>query len=138
MEPFAASSGSGAGHQGNETSTSEEAPLARGLFASGMIEPRPRAHARAREARSADPTRAPGIFRTATAPAEIADDVEANNEWNRTRKVELLEQFDYDLRRLMLEGSAEELAAWNYIDPAIAEQESRVVAYQEQVCGAVS
>ena len=38
----------------------------------------------------------------ATAPAEIADDVEADNEWNRTRKVELLEQFDYDLRRLKL------------------------------------
>ena len=71
-------------------------------------------------------------------PAEIADDVEADNEWNRTRKVELLEQFDYDLRRLMLEGSAEELAAWNYMDPAIAEQESRVAAYLEQVCEAVS
>ena len=42
------------------------------------------------------------------------------------------------IRRLMLEGSAEELAAWNYFDPAIAEQESRVVAYQEQVCEAVS
>ena len=74
----------------------------------------------------------------ATAPAEIADDVEANNEWNRTRKVELLEQFDYDLRRLMVEGSAEELAAWNYMDPAIVEQESRVAAYLEQVCEAVS
>ena len=64
--------------------------------------------------------------------------VEADNEWNRTRKLELLEQFDYDLRRLMLEGSAEELAAWNYFDPAIVEHESRVVAYQEQVCEAVS
>jgi hypothetical protein len=38
----------------------------------------------------------------------------------------------------MLEGSAEELAAWNYFDPAIVEHESRVVAYQEQVCEAVS
>jgi hypothetical protein len=61
----------------------------------------------------------------ATAPGEIADDVEADNEWSRTRKLELLEQFDYDLRRIMLEGSAEELAAWNYFDPAIVEQESQ-------------
>ena len=74
----------------------------------------------------------------ATAPAEIADEVDADNEWVRTRKLELLEQFDYDLRRIMLEGSAEELAAFNYFDPAIVEQESRLLAYQEQVCGAGS
>ena len=29
----------------------------------------------------------------------------------------------------MLEGSAEELAAFNYFDPAIEKQDSRVVAY---------
>ncbi len=74
----------------------------------------------------------------ATAPADIADDVEADIAWVRTRKLELLEQFDYDLRRIMLEGSAEEVAAWNYFDPEIVGQESRVVAYQEQVCGAGS
>ena len=72
----------------------------------------------------------------AAAPPEIAADVKTDNEWVRTRKLELLEEFDYDLRRLMLEGSAEELAAFNYFDPAIEKQDSRVVAYAQQVCGA--
>ena len=65
----------------------------------------------------------------AAAPPEIAADVKTDNEWVRTRKLELLEEFDYDLRRLMLEGSAEDLAAFTYFDPAIVEQDSRVVAY---------
>jgi hypothetical protein len=71
----------------------------------------------------------------ATAPSEIAADVRADNEWVRARKLKLAERFDYDLRRIMLEGSAEELAVWTYWDPAIAKHDSRVVAYVEQVCG---
>jgi hypothetical protein len=69
------------------------------------------------------------------APPEIAADVEADNEWVRNRKLDLLEQYDYDYRRLLLEGTAEELAAFNYFDPAIEEQDSRVSAYVQQVCG---
>jgi len=72
----------------------------------------------------------------AAAPPEIAADVKADNVWVRTRKLGLLEEFDYDLRRLMLEGSAEDLAAFTYFDPAIVEQDSRVLAYVQQVCGA--
>jgi hypothetical protein len=72
----------------------------------------------------------------ATAPAEIAADVKADTEWDRTRKVEVLEDYDYDLRRLLLEGSEADLAVFNYWDPAIRKQDSRVTAYQEQVCGA--
>ncbi len=71
----------------------------------------------------------------ATAPPEIAADVKADNEWVRTHKLELLEKYDYDYRRLVLEGSAEELAAFNYFDPAIEEKDSRVSAYWQQVCG---
>jgi hypothetical protein len=71
----------------------------------------------------------------ATAPSEIAADVKTDNEWVRTRKLEVLEDFDYDYRRLLLEGSAEDLAVFTYWAPAIAKQDSRVTAYQEQVCG---
>jgi hypothetical protein len=72
----------------------------------------------------------------ATAPPEIEPDVRADNEWVRTRKLEVLEKFDYDLRRLLLEGSAGDLAVFTYFDPAIVRQDSRVEAYQQQLCGA--
>jgi hypothetical protein len=71
----------------------------------------------------------------ATAPPEIAAEVKADNAWVRSRKLDLLEKYGYDYPRLLLEGSAEELAAFNYFDPAIEEQDSRVVAYAQQVCG---
>jgi hypothetical protein len=71
----------------------------------------------------------------ATAPAEIAADVKADTEWDRTRKVEVLEDYDYDLRRLLTEGSQEDLAVFNYWDPKIRKQDSRVSAYQQEVCG---
>lgn len=69
-----------------------------------------------------------------TAPSEIAADVKADTEWDRTRKPEVLEEFDYDLRRLLLEGSERDLAVFNYWDPAIRAQDGRVTAYEEQVC----
>jgi hypothetical protein len=70
----------------------------------------------------------------ATAPKEIAADVKAANEWTRTRGVDVMEEYDYDLRRLFREGSAEDLAVFTNWDPEIREQSSRVTAYQEQVC----
>jgi hypothetical protein len=39
------------------------------------------------------------------------------------------------VRRMLLEGSAADLATVTYWDPAIVEQDSRVTAYREQVCG---
>jgi hypothetical protein len=71
----------------------------------------------------------------ATAPSEIAADVKAVNEWVRTRWLKVAEEFDYDYRRILLEGSAEDLAAFTNWNPAIVEQDRRVTAYQEQVCG---
>jgi hypothetical protein len=71
----------------------------------------------------------------ATAPPEIADDVKTDNEWVREHKLTLLEKYDYDYRRLVLEGSAEELSAFNYFDPRVEEHDSRVSAYAQQVCG---
>ncbi len=71
----------------------------------------------------------------ATAPAEIAADVKADNEWVRAHKLDLLERYGYDYRKLLREGGAEELAEFNYFDPAIEEHDSRVSAYVQQVCG---
>jgi hypothetical protein len=70
-----------------------------------------------------------------TAPPEIAADVEADNAWVREHKLKLLEKYDYDYRRLLREGTAEELAEFNYFDAAIEKQDSRVSAYVQQVCG---
>jgi hypothetical protein len=70
----------------------------------------------------------------ATAPSEIAADVKADNEWVRIRQLKVAEEFDYDLRSILLEGSVEDLAAFTYWDPAIVAQDRRVAAYQEQVC----
>ena len=58
-----------------------------------------------------------------------------DNEWVREHKLTLLEKYDYDYRRLVLEGSAEELSAFNYFDPRVEEHDSRVSAYVQQVCG---
>jgi hypothetical protein len=92
----------------------------------------------------------PGAFRTyatsdsfaralraedATAPPEIAADVRIDNNWVRTRKLKVLQKFGYDLRRVMLEGSAKDLAVFTYWDPAVREHDRRVTAYVQQVCG---
>ena len=69
-----------------------------------------------------------------TAPAEIAADVKLDNAWVRDRKLKVLRDFGYDLRRLLLEGSAHDLAVFTYWHPAIAEHDSRVEAYQQQIC----
>jgi len=71
----------------------------------------------------------------ATAPSEIAADVRLDTDWVRTRKLPLLEKYDYDLRRLMLEGTASDLTAFDYFDPAVERHDRRISAYVEQVCG---
>lgn len=60
----------------------------------------------------------------ATAPSEIATDVKAVTEWFRTRWSEVVEDLDYDIRRLLLEGTAEDRAVFTRYDPAIVEHES--------------
>ena len=71
----------------------------------------------------------------AAAPAEIAADVRADNQWVREQKLTLLERFGYDLRRLLEEGTAAELSAFSYWDPRIIDQDRRVEAFVSQVCG---
>ena len=68
------------------------------------------------------------------APADIAADVEAESDWYRTRWSAVLADFDYDYRRILLEGTPEDRAVFNRTHPEVAEYASRVTAYEEQVC----
>jgi hypothetical protein len=68
------------------------------------------------------------------APPEIAVDVEADAEWFRTRWSAVVSRYGYDLRRIYLEATPEELAVFNRTHPDILEHTSRDTAYVEQVC----
>jgi len=72
----------------------------------------------------------------ATAPAQIAPDLRAVTEWFRTRWSEVVGNFDYDYRRLLLDGTPEDRAVFNRFHPDIVEHWSRTKAYVEQVCTA--
>ena len=69
-----------------------------------------------------------------TAPSEIADDIEADAEWFRTRWSDVVAQYGYDLRRVYLDATPEELAVFNRTHPDVLEHTSRETAYEEQVC----
>jgi hypothetical protein len=69
------------------------------------------------------------------APAEIKADVLADVDWQRNQQVDVLEKYGYDVRKLFLEGTADDRAAFQRSDPRIADHYARTVAYEEQVCG---
>jgi hypothetical protein len=70
----------------------------------------------------------------AAAPVAIAADVEADTEWFRTRWSDVMARYGYDLRRIYLGGSPEDLAVFNRTHPDVVEHASRTTAYEEQVC----
>ena len=70
----------------------------------------------------------------AAAPVAIAADVEADTDWFRTRWSDVVARYDYDLRRIYLDASPEDLAVFNSTHPAALEHASRNAAYEEQVC----
>jgi hypothetical protein len=70
----------------------------------------------------------------AAAPAEIAADVEADTEWFRTRWRDVVATYDYDLRRVYLDATPEDLAVFNRTHPDVLEHTSRTTAYENQVC----
>lgn len=69
------------------------------------------------------------------APAEIAEDVGAVNEFVRTEQLPLMESYGFDVRELLSTASAEERAVFQYTAPAIIDHFARTLAYDEQVCG---
>ena len=68
------------------------------------------------------------------APADIAEDVEAETEWLRTRWSDVIAEFDYDIRGIWVDGTPEDRAVFALDHPAIVEHTSRTTAYEEQVC----
>ena len=70
-----------------------------------------------------------------TAPAAIADDVRADTEWFRTRWSDVVARYGYDLRRIYLHATSEDLAVFNRTHPAVVEHTSRETAFDAQVCG---
>jgi hypothetical protein len=71
-----------------------------------------------------------------TAPAEIAEDVQADTEWFRTRWSDVVAEYDYDIRNIYLDGTPEDIAVFNRTHPDVLEHTSRDTAYEEQVCEA--
>ena len=71
-----------------------------------------------------------------SAPADIAEDQEAVSEWFRTRWSDVIDEFDYDIRRIWLDGTPEDRAVFTLSHPDVAEQDSRLTAYEQQVCAA--
>jgi hypothetical protein len=68
------------------------------------------------------------------APAEIAADAEADTEWFRTRWSDVMAEYGYDIRRIYLDATPEDLATFNRTHPDVLEHTSRDTAYEEQVC----
>jgi hypothetical protein len=69
------------------------------------------------------------------APAEIAADVQADTNWFRTRWSDVVARYGYDIRRIYLDATPEDLAVFNRTHPDVLEHTSRDTAYEEQVCG---
>ena len=71
-----------------------------------------------------------------TAPDEIAEDVEAETEWFRTRWSDVIAEHDYDIRHIWVDGTPEDRAVFNLSHPDVVEHSARTTAYEEQVCAA--
>ncbi len=70
----------------------------------------------------------------ATAPTEIAEDVEADTEWFRGRWSDVVAEYGFDLRTIYLDATPADLAVFNRTHPDVLEHTSRDTAYEEQVC----
>jgi hypothetical protein len=68
------------------------------------------------------------------APADIAADQEAVSEWFRTRWSDVISELDYDIRRVWVDGTPEDRAVFTFSHPDIVEHDSRLTAYEKQVC----
>ena len=69
-----------------------------------------------------------------TAPDEIAADQEAVSEWFRSSWSDVVAEYDYDIRRIWLDGTPEDRAAFTFSHPDVLDHDTRLTAYEEQVC----
>ncbi|HWI05005.1 MAG TPA: hypothetical protein VNT52_14430 [Acidimicrobiales bacterium] len=70
------------------------------------------------------------------APPSIKADVEAVTDWQMHQQRAVLAANAYDMRSILLKGSAKERQALQLTDKAIRTPFARTVAYEQQVCGA--
>jgi hypothetical protein len=71
----------------------------------------------------------------AAAPTEIAADVQADTDWFRSRWSDDVARYGYDIRRIYVAATPEDLAVFNRTHPDLLEHSSRTTAYEEQACG---
>ena len=71
-----------------------------------------------------------------TAPSSIKADVEAVTGWQMDEQRSVLAAHDYDMRAILVHGSAKERQALQLTDKAIRKEFARTVAYEQRVCGA--
>jgi hypothetical protein len=72
----------------------------------------------------------------AAAPTAIAADVQADSDWFRSRWSDVVARYGYDIRRIYVDATPEDLAVFNRTHPDLLEHSSRTTAYEEQICGA--
>ncbi len=68
------------------------------------------------------------------APPELHADEVTIERFTRERMLPLLERYDYDVRRLLLDGSPADRAIWQSADPSVRDAFARTVAYTPQLC----
>lgn len=71
-----------------------------------------------------------------TAPPSVKAEVEAVTDWQQRQQRAVLAANDYDMRAILLHGSAKERQALQLTDEAIRTPFARTVAYEQQICGA--
>jgi len=71
----------------------------------------------------------------AAAPTAIAADAQADSDWFRGRWSDVVARYGYDIRRIYVDATPEDLAVFNRTHPDLLEHSSRTTAYEEQVCG---
>jgi len=71
-----------------------------------------------------------------TAPPAIRDDVKAEVAWWHEEQTPVIARYGYDMRKVLLTGSAKEREALQLTDKKVRDHYARALAYEQQVCGA--
>jgi hypothetical protein len=69
-----------------------------------------------------------------TAPDAIAADQEAVSAWFRSSWSDVVAQYDYNIRRIWLDGTPEDRAVFTFSHPDVVDHHTRLTAYEEQIC----
>jgi hypothetical protein len=70
----------------------------------------------------------------ATAPKVIAEDVKAEVKWWNTKQKPVMARYGYDMAKLLLHGSAQDVRDLQLTDARVANHFARATAYEHAVC----